>query len=94
VLVLGVGGLLLARKDDIVRWNTERRNTQRRQWERRAGDDRRGELRRNHDERVHNHNRRRAERREADRRQETDWKSHLESVRERIEDIQQDNRNR
>ncbi len=94
VLLLGVGGLLLARRDEIVRWNTNRRNAERRGWERRTGNDRRSDLRLDHDQKVNNSNRRRTDRREEDRRQDTDWKSHLEEVRERVEEIQHDNRNR
>ena len=94
VALLAVGGMLLARRDDIIRWNTERRNGERRRWERRNAPERRSELRRDHDERVSNANRRRSDRREADRRRDVDWRQHLENVRERVEDIQQDNRNR
>jgi hypothetical protein len=94
LLGLIAGGLILARREDIVRWNTERRLAERRKWERREGNDRRGELRLDHDERVNNANRRKSDRREGERRQDADWKEQLENVRERVEDIQHNNLNR
>ena len=86
---LTVGAYLLARKDDSLDWDTNRREDERRDLDRRSGDERRGLSRLIHD-RIHNPGRRRAERREAERRRANEWKEQIEDVRAKVEAAKQD----
>ncbi len=88
-IALGVGAYFLARKDDSLDWDTNRREDERRDNERRAGADRRGLSRLLHD-RIHNPSRRRAERREAERRRSGEWHEEIETVRTKVESTKQD----
>jgi len=93
ILLLAGAGLYLARRDDVTRWNTDRRTGDRRDEARRTSQDRRGELRLEHDAKVNNTNRRRSDRREGERREPGDWEIELEQVRSRVEEIQHNDRN-
>ena len=88
-LALGVGAYFMARKDDTLDWDTNRREDERRASERRAGRERRSLSRLLHDK-VHNPGRRRGERRESDRRNRDQWQEEIESVRAKVESTKQD----
>ncbi len=88
-VALGIGAYVLARKDDSLDWDTNRREDERRNADRRSGGERRSLSRLVHD-RVHNPGRRRAERREGDRRREGEWQNEIEAVREKVEATKQD----
>jgi len=88
-VALGIGAYLLARKDDSIDWDTNRREDERREDERRAGGERRSLSRLIHD-RVHNPGRRRAERREGERRRANEWQDQIEEVRAKVETTKQD----
>jgi hypothetical protein len=92
-IALGVAAYVMARKDDALDWDTNRRDEERRNTERRSGKERRSLSRLLHD-RLHNPGRRRNERRGDDRRSNSDWRTNVEQVRERVESVKQDNRNR
>jgi hypothetical protein len=92
-LALAGGAFYLARKDDSVDWDTDRRDDPRRSVERRGDKERRSLSRLLHD-RLHNHSRRRAERREQERRRYGEWKKEIEEVRARVENVKQDNQQR
>ncbi len=92
-LALAAGAYYLARKDDSVDWDANRRDDERRSVERRGGRERRSLSRLLHD-RLHNHSRRREERREQERRRTDEWKEEIEEVRARVENTKQDDRGR
>lgn len=92
-IALGVAAYLMARTDDAMEWDTDRREEERRRAERRAGKERRGLTRLLHD-RLHNPGRRRTERRGDDRRSSSNWQHEIEQVRERVESVKNDERNR
>ena len=88
-IALGVAAYLIARKDDSVDWDTNRREDERRSLDRRSGQERRSLTRLIHD-RIHNPGRRRAERREGERRNAHEWKEQIEDVRAKVEATKQD----
>jgi len=92
-IALGIGAYLLARKDDTLDWDTNRREEERRSADRRAGRERRSLSRLLHD-RIHNPGRRRAERREGERRRSSQWQEEIEDVRTKVETTKQDNTRR
>jgi hypothetical protein len=88
-IALGVAAYRLARRDDSVEWDTNRRAEERREGDRRTGVERRSLSRLIHD-RIHNPGRRRAERREADRRRGGDWTAEADTIRQKVEASKQD----
>lgn len=88
-IAFGIGAFVLARRDDSVEWDTNRRDDERRKGDRRSGTERRSLSRLVHDK-IHNPGRRRAERREADRRRAADWNAEANTVREKVEATKQD----
>jgi len=92
-IALGVAAYLMARKDDAMEWDTDRREDERRDLERRSGKERRSLTRLLHD-RLHNPGRRRSDRRSSERRSNTDWQEEIEQVRQRVESVKHDERNR
>lgn len=92
-IALGVAAYFMARTDDAMDWDTDRREEERRGNERRGGKERRSLARLLHD-RLHNPGRRKNDRRGGDRRKTTDWQEHIDQVRERVESTKNDDRNR
>ncbi len=92
-IALGVAAYFMARTDDAMDWDTDRREDERRNSERRTGKERRSLARLLHD-RLHNPGRRQSDRRTGDRRTDSNWQTEIEQVRERVESVKHDDRNR
>lgn len=92
-LALGAAAYIMARKDDALDWDTDRREEERRNSDRRTGKERRSLARLLHD-RLHNPGRRNADRRAAERRSSASWQEEIDQVRARVESVKHHDRNR